>query len=111
MNRLLILVIFLLAGMGQVRAQQIKFEIGKDSVFNAADDYAQTSEGFDVDITKKNVVNLGMQIAQDIAVANSNPDEMASALANKSYYRQRVDLNLSSALPDTIRMSMPGRQS
>lgn len=53
MNRLLILVIFLLAGMGQVRAQQIKFEIGKDSVFNAADDYAQTSEGFDVDITKK----------------------------------------------------------
>lgn len=100
MNRLLILVIFLLAGMGQVRAQQIKFEIGKDSVFNAADDYAQTSEGFDVDITKKNVVNLGMQIAQDIAVANSNPDEMASALANKSYYRQRVDLNLSSALPE-----------
>ena len=53
MNRLLILVIFLLAGMGQVRAQQIKFEMGKDSVFNAADDYAQTSEGFDVDITKK----------------------------------------------------------
>lgn len=100
MNRLLILSLFLLAGVWQVKAQQIKFEVGKDSVFNAANDYAQTSEGFDVDVTKKNVVNLGIQMAQDIVLANSNPDEMTSALANKSYYRQRVDLNLTAALPE-----------
>ena len=53
MNRLLILSLFLLAGVWQVKVQQIKFEVGKDSVFNAANDYAQTSEGFDVDVTKK----------------------------------------------------------
>lgn len=100
MNRLLILLLFLWVGIVQVMSQRIKFEIGKDSIFNAADDYAQTSEGFDVDITQKNVVNLGMQIAQDIAIANSNPDEVTSALANKSYYRQRVDLTVTSALPE-----------
>lgn len=100
MSRLLILFLFLWVGICQVKSQQIKFEIGNDSTFNAADDYAQTSEGFDVDITQKNVVNLGMQIAQDIALANSNLDEITSALANKSYYRQRVDLTVTSALPE-----------
>ena len=73
-------------------AQKITFDVGRDSTFNAAEDYAQTSEGFDVDITKVNVINLGSQIAQDVAVASANSDEVKSALANSSYYRQRVDL-------------------
>ena len=81
-------------------AQKITFDVGRDSTFNAAEDYAQTSEGFDVDITKVNVINLGSQIAQDVAVASANSGEVKSALANSSYYRQRVDLMLSSALPE-----------
>ena len=81
-------------------AQSIKFELGKDSTFNAADDYAQTSEGFDVDISQVNVINLGIQVAQDVGVANANRDEVVDALNTRSYYRQRVDLTVTSALPE-----------
>lgn len=92
--------ILLLLLVLQVKAQKVQFSLGKDSTFNAAEDYARTSEGFDVDINQVNVINLGMQIAQDVAVANANRDEILSALPAKSYYRQRVDLMLSSALPE-----------
>ncbi|MBU3837091.1 MAG: hypothetical protein H9777_01930 [Candidatus Phocaeicola faecigallinarum] len=100
MNKLFVLMLCCFAVINHIDAQKIKFEIAKDSTFNAADDYAQTSEGFDVDISQKNVVNLGIQLAQDVAYANSNPSKITDALANKSYYRQRVDLTLTSALPE-----------
>ena len=83
-----------------MHAQKIKFDVDSDSTFNAAEDYAKTSEGFDVDITQLNVINLGAQIAQDVAVASANDAEVKSALTAPSYYRQRVDLMLSSALPE-----------
>lgn len=103
MNRKITMALLLCWGWmwtGQMNAQDITFSLGKDSTFNAADDYAKTSEGFDVDISKVNVINLGLQVAQDVAVASANRDEVIDALANKSYYRQRVDLTVTSALPE-----------
>lgn len=95
------LVVLLLFGcVFRVGAQNLKLSIGNDSTFNAAEDYAKTNAGFDVDITKVNVINLGVQVAQDIAVANANYDEVVSALSNKSYYHQRVDLMVWAALPE-----------
>lgn len=100
MDRKILTMLLVLMAWGQVQAQKISFSLKNDSTFNAADDYAQTSEGFDVNVNEVNVVNLGIQIAQDVAVANANRDEIVDALSNRSYYRQRIDLNLSSALPE-----------
>ena len=100
MDRKILTMLLVLIVWGQVQAQKISFSLKNDSTFNAADDYAQTSEGFDVNVNEVNVVNLGIQIAQDVAVANANRDEIVDALSNRSYYRQRIDLNLSSALPE-----------
>lgn len=95
-----LLVLLLLGCVIRTTGQEIKLVIEKDSVFNAAEDYAKTIDGFDVDITKVNVINVGAQLAYDIAVSNANHDEVEDALDSKSYYRQRVDIMLSSALPE-----------
>lgn len=95
-----LIVLLLLGCTIRTAAQDIKLALEKDSTFNAAEDYAKTIDGFDVDITKVNVINIGAQLAYDIAASNANHDEVEAALDNKSYYRQRVDLMLSSALPE-----------
>lgn len=100
MNKKVWFVLLLLGGVISSGAQNIQLSIANDSTFNAADDNAKTSSGFDVDITKLNVVNLGMQVAQDAVVSNANNGEVTSALPNKSYYQQRFDLMLWSALPE-----------
>ena len=94
------IVLLLLGCFLKLGAQNVQLEIGKDSTFNAAEDYAKTSEGFDVDINKINVINIGGQMAQDIVASTANYKEVISALPNKSYYRQRFDLMVSSALPE-----------
>ena len=100
MGRKIWIVLILLEVVLCVHAQKVTFDVGRDSTFNAAEDYAQVNEGFDVDITQLNVINLGAQIAQDVAVASANSNEVKSALTAPSYYRQRVDLMVSSALPE-----------
>lgn len=100
MNKKGSIVLLLLGCVLRLGAQNVHLEIGKDSTFNAAEDYAKTSEGFDVDITKVNVINVGGQMAQDIATSTANYKEVISSLPNKSYYRQRFDLMVSSALPE-----------
>ncbi len=100
MDRRFIITVFFAVWAVWSGAQEVKFSLGNDSTFNAADDYAQTSEGFDVDINQVNVINLGIQVAQDVGVANANRDEVVEALNTRSYYRQRVDLTVTSALPE-----------
>ena len=100
MGRKIWIVLILLEVVLCVHAQKVTFDVGRDSTFNAAEDYAQVNEGFDVDITQLNVINLGVQVAQDVAVASANSNEVKSALTAPSYYRQRVDLMVSSALPE-----------
>ncbi|WP_242385419.1 hypothetical protein [Phocaeicola sartorii] len=101
MNKKVFTVLLLvMIGIGRISAQHVQLVLENDSTFNAAEDYIKANEGFDVDITKINVINLGLQAAQDVVVAHANNDKVTSALANKSYYRQRVDLMLSSALPE-----------
>ena len=100
MRRKVWIVLMLVGAALYAHAQKVTFDVGRDSTFNAAEDYAKTSEGFDVDITKLNVINLGSQIAQDVAVASVNDKDVKSALTAPSYYRQRVDLMVSSALPE-----------
>lgn len=94
------ILLFLVGYVCQVEAQNLKLSINSDSTFNAAEDYAKTNAGFDVDITKVNVINIGMQVAQDVAIANTNYAEVTSALSNESYYQQRVDLTIWAALPE-----------
>lgn len=81
-------------------SQKLKIAIEQDSTFNAAEDYAKTSSGFDVDIRKVNEVQIGLQLAQDIAASDCNDDDIEKGIAKKSYYRQRADLMLSAALPE-----------
>lgn len=100
MVKVKLIVLLLLGSAIQAVAQNMKLALEKDSTFNAAEDYAKTIDGFDVDITKINVINIGAQLAYDIAASNVNNKEMEDALDNKSYYRQRVDIMLSSALPE-----------
>lgn len=90
----------LLVAFAATQAQNFEVSLENDSTFNAAEDYARTSEGFDVDISKINVVNVGLQLAQDLIDATANDDGIVHGLKNKSYYRQRADLMLSSALPE-----------
>lgn len=82
------------------KAQKFSLNIDADSTFNAAEDYTQAAEGFDVDIKRVNEVNLGIQAAQDIAFVNGNSDEATSAFPVKAYYRQRADLIFTAALPE-----------
>ena len=100
MGRKIWIILILLEVVLCVHAQKVTFDVGRDSTFNAAEDYAQVNEEFDVDITQLNVINLGAQVAQDVAVASANSNEVKSALAAPSYYRQRVDLMVSSVLPE-----------
>lgn len=100
MRKGLILFVCVLFSSSIALAQGIKLKVENDSTFNAAEDYANLSEGFDVDITKLNEINIGAQLAQDAAWVTANETEAISALANKSYYQQRADLNISSALPE-----------
>ena len=97
-------ILMLLVGWGTLSvpssAQDIKLTMKADSTFNAAYDEAKTFKGFDVDTSKVNVINLAFQVAQDLAVANTNSSDVTDALASKSYFRQRADLVLSSALPE-----------
>lgn len=93
-------IILWLAGSLCVDAQELNFSLGSDSTFNAAEDYAQTIDGFDVDVNQQNVINVGTQIAQDVIVASLNDDGVADGLSSKSLYRQRMDLIISSALPE-----------
>ena len=97
-------ILMLLVGWGTLSvpssAQDMKLIMKADSTFNAAYDEAKTFKGFDVDTSKINVINLAFQVAQDLAVASTNNSDVTDALANKSYFRQRADLVLSSALPE-----------
>lgn len=98
--RTLVLYLFVAVLPCMASAQALRFSMEGDSTFNAAEDYARTAEGFDVDVRQKNVINLGVQIAQDVAVANANAEAAVNVLSARSYYRQRADLLLSSALPE-----------
>ena len=71
-----------------------------DSTFNAAEVKPKTFKGFDVDTSRVNVVYVGMQLSQDVVGSTANDPEITSALASSSYYRQRVDMVFSSALPE-----------
>ena len=82
------------------KAQNIDINVRADSTFNAAEVEANTFKGFDVDINKVGTVNIGMQLAFDASEAFANHDEITSSLQKKSFYRQRADLILSSALPE-----------
>ena len=81
-------------------AQQVTVSVTPDSTFHAGDDKGKTFKGFDVDTSKVNVVNIAMQLAQDAQFNNTNDESITNALPTKSFYRQRVDLMLSSALPE-----------
>jgi len=81
-------------------AQKFSINIDADSTFNAAEDYTKASEGFDVDIKKVNEINLGIQMAQDVAFVNANSEEATSAFPVNAYYRQRADLIFTAALPE-----------
>lgn len=83
-----------------VQAQKFSVNVDADSTFNAAEDYTKAAEGFDVDIKRVNEVNLGLQMAQDIAFVNANSDEATAAFPVKAYYRQRADLIFTAALPE-----------
>ena len=87
-----------------VNAQDFQIKIGGDSTFNAAEERAKTSEGFDVDTSKLNVLNIGMQIVEDFAVASSDCRDVVKSLPNRSYYRQRADLMTAAALPGRTNM-------
>ena len=97
-------ILMLLVGWGTLSvpssAQDMKLIMKADSTFNAAYDESKTFKGFDVDTSKINVINLAFQVAQDLAVVNTNNSEVTDALPSKSYFRQRADLVLSSALPE-----------
>ena len=97
-------IIMLLVGWGTLfvpsSAQDMKLTLKADSTFNAAYDESKTFKGFDVDTSKINVINMAFQVAQDLAVANTNNSDVTHALPNRSYFRQRADLVLSSALPE-----------
>ena len=82
-----------------VMAQKARVEFA-DSTFNAADVEVKSFKGFDVDTSKVNVINLGMQVSLDGALSHSNPNEVSAALATPSYFRQRLDLVFSAALPE-----------
>lgn len=84
----------------QAMAQDIVLSLKADSSFNMAEVTSKTFKGFDVDTSRVNVVNIGMQLSQDMVNSYANHDEITSALANPSYYRQRVDMIFSSALPE-----------
>ena len=97
-------ILMLLVGWGTLSvpssAQDMKLIMKADSTFNAAYDESKTFKGFDVDTSKINVINMAFQVAQDLAVVNTNNSEVTDALPSKSYFRQRADLVLSSALPE-----------
>ena len=93
-------ILALLASGGSAFAQEFSITAKADSTFNAAEYEAKTFKGFDVDTSKVNVVNIAMQLAQDVVYAFTNDDGVTGALPNQSYYRQRADLVLSSALPE-----------
>lgn len=97
-------ILMLLVGWGTLSvpssAQNMKLTLKADSAFNAAYDEAKTFKGFDVDTSKVNVINMAFQVAQDLAVVSTNNSEVTDALPSKSYFRQRADLVLSSALPE-----------
>ena len=97
-------ILMLLVGWGTLyvpsSAQDMKLTMKADSTFNAAYEEAKTFKGFDVDTSKINVINLAFQVAQDVAVVGTNNSDVTDALPSKSYFRQRADLVLSSALPE-----------
>ena len=98
-----ILVVLLLAGWMSsalsVAAPKVSVELTPDSTFVAADVEVKSFKDFDVDTSKVNVINLGMQISIDAVMSHSNPGEVSAALANPSYFRQRADMVFSAALP------------
>ena len=83
----------------QAVAQKVSVSMS-DSTFNAAEVEPKTFKGFDVDTSKVNQINIGMQLSQDIVASHANHSEVTDGLASSSYYRQRVDLVLSAALPE-----------
>ena len=83
-----------------IGAQNLTLSAKADSTFDASNDDAKTFKGADVDMSKVNVINIAMQLAQDVAAANTNDEGVSSALASKTYYRQRADLVFSTALPE-----------
>lgn len=100
MNMKGLIMLLLLLCVIRIEAQNVQLKISNDSTFNAAEDYAKTNAGFDVDITKVNVINVGIQVAQDIVAASANHKEVTTALPDESYYRQRADLMIWAALPE-----------
>lgn len=83
-----------------VAAQELKISMKADSVFSPVEDEAKTFKGFDVDTSKVNVINIALQVAQDLAVANANSKEMLDVLPYNAYFRERADLLMSAALPE-----------
>ncbi len=98
------IITILLVGWGALlvpsSAQDMKVSLKSDSTFFAAEEEAKTFKGFDVDTSKINVINMAFQLAQDVVAASTNDDAITNSLSTKSYFRQRADLVLSSALPE-----------
>ncbi|MCR4558498.1 MAG: hypothetical protein K5685_00285 [Bacteroidales bacterium] len=111
MKKIFSAIILLLIISTTTKAQDVLLKLGgNDTTFNAAEDRAKTSGGFDVDTSKSklNVINLAMQIAQDVAFATGNQKEVIDNLPFKSYYRQRADLIMSAALPGRTNIYFTG---
>ena len=85
-------------------AQDFSIKIGGDTTFNAAEEKAKTYEGFDVDTSKLNVLNIGMQVVQDFAGATANEKDIVRSLYARSYFRERADLLTAAALPGRTNM-------
>jgi hypothetical protein len=100
MNKIISTILISCGCVLSASAQHMAVVIDADTTFNAAEDHAKTSSGFDVNIKKLNVVSLGLQIVQDVAAANANSTDVLDALSTRSYYSQRADLMVSTALPE-----------
>ena len=101
MRRIVISILF--GWMGLVLpalAQEITLSLKVDSTFNAAEIKEKTFKGFDVDTSQVNVVNIGMQLSLDVVDSKANDPGITSSLTNSSYFRQRLDMVFSSALPE-----------
>jgi len=104
MKKFLTTAVFILMLTFAAEAQDFSIKIGGDSTFNAAEDKAKTFEGFDVDTSKLNVLNIGMMVVEDFAGAKANEDVIVKSLNKRSYYRQRADLLTAAALPGRTNM-------
>lgn len=83
-------------------AQKLTLNLESDSTFNAAndDDDIRPEQNFDKPPGWLNEINIGAQFAQDLAYSSVNKKELEAGVPSTAYYRQRVDLIVTSALPE-----------